>query len=225
MFFAKSKLVITTLLCLTFFALFGFSVYAESEDFVVDEYSQVVTNDDVLEYFGYTDDYLIELVSVNEMNAFATPLFSSYDVELYRSDVLKDLGPLQLSSGFERDRLTTFSSSKAIAGIGEEGSVVGLHVFHIETETLISTQDTLFTIGKSGLYNETVAFDYVGVNYVLLTVEDSISFATTKRLFKVTLKEIETRNKLENMTINFFEEESESPSIEKFVPEIVNFGF
>jgi hypothetical protein len=202
---------------------------------MVVDFIEKTTSEDVLEYFDYGDDYLIELVDTNEVNIFSGPLFNFYDREVYRSEILKDLGPLQLSSGFERDRLTTFSPSKAITGVGEEGTIVGLHVFHFDTvinsidesveEFVISTQDRLVTLGKSGLYNETVCFNYVGVNYVLLSVENPMTFATTKRLYKVTLKKLETRNKLENMTINFFEKEIESPSIEEFVPEIVDFGF
>jgi len=230
---AVRKLVIITSLCLTFLALFGFSAYAESDNFIVVNFIEKTTNEDVLEYFDYGDDYLIELVDTNEANVFLGPLFNFYDREVYRSEILKDLGPLQLSSGFERDRLTTFAPTKAITGVGEEGVIVGLHVFHIDTvinsidgsakEFIVSTQDRLVTLGKSGLYNETICFDYVGVNYVLLAVENPITLTTTKRIYKVILKELATRNKLENMTINFFGEKNESPNIEEFVQEIVGF--
>lgn len=225
MFLAIKRLTITTLLCMTFFALFGVSVYAESDNFVMGDFIEETTSEDVLEHFNYNEEFLIELVEVNEAGVFSGQVYSSYDVELYRSEFLKNLGALELSTGFERDRLTTFATTKAITGVGVEGAVVGLHVFHIISDSVVSTQDSLVTLGKSGLYNETVCFDHVGVNYVLLTVEDPETFASTKRLYKVTVKELETRNKLENMTIDFFEEEEESPTIEKFVPEIVNFGF
>lgn len=235
MFLSFKKCLLTTALCLTFFALFGFGVYANSDTFVMAEIVEESTSDDVLDYFNYSDDFLVEYVNANEANVFSAPLFTSYDREIYRSEIIKDLGPLQLSTGFERDRLTTFSTSKAITGLGEEGAVVGLHVFHIDKilndiedraeQVVVSTQDRMVTLGKSGLYNETVCFDYVGVNYVLLTVENPVTFEATRRLYKVTLKELETRNKLENMTINFFEEEVKSPSIEEFVPGIVDFGF
>lgn len=230
---AIKKLVVITSLCLTFLALFDFSIYAGSDNFIVVDFIEKTTSKDVLEYFDYEDDYLIELVDTNEVNIFSGPLFNFYDREIYQSEILKDLGPLQLSAGFEHERLTTFAPTKAITGVGEEGTIIGLHVFHLDTvinsidgsakEFIVSTQDRLVTLGKSKLYNETICFDYVGVNYVLLAVKNPITFVTTKRIYKVTLKELATRNKLENMTINFFEEETESLSIEEFVQEIVGF--
>lgn len=233
MFFASRKLIITTLLCLTMFALSGVSIYAESNSSNLGEVNEKSTDDDALDYFNYSYDYLIELAAHNETSTFSGSLYTSYDVELSRGTALKDLGTLQLSTGFDRNRLTTFSKTKAISGVGKAGAQVGLQVFHIVTSTtdnkskkyLVSTQDELVKIGNSGLYNETIYFDYIGVNYVLLTVEDPITFASTKRLYKVTLKAIATRNKLENMTIDFFKEEVKSPSIEEFVPGIFNFGF
>ena len=225
-----NKIIISLLLCLGFIHLFSFSVYAaEANDIVMGDFARESGIEETeIEEIEYSDDYLLDLIAMSEDHSFSSSLLSSYNSKLYQSESIKDLGALQLSTGFDRERLTTFASTKSIIGVGKEETLVKLHVFHIDPnleDSLISTQKSRISIGKSGLYNETVCFDYVGINYVLITARDPVTYTTTKRLYKVTLKELETRNKLENMTIDFFDKEVESPSIEGFVPEIVDLGF
>ena len=221
----------TLLVCFSFLFLFQVTAFAGGEDTQTD---RIVTNE-VRTYFGWNTSDLNEMVKASELTYFTSPAFSIYEIENFQSERLKDFGSLKLSSGYLRDRITTFSKTKALVGTGTEGTVVGLYVFHYETrmdfntismkQYLIPTQDHLVKIGRSGLYNETVCIDYIGTNYVLIASQEPVTKEVKYRLFKVVLKQEETKVMLENMTINFFDSQKESPKLEEFVPIIMHSGF
>jgi len=227
---SMKKILMTISFCFTFFVLFGFNAFAETIDNDVETHKSVeVTTNRVTDYFDWNKDQVSEMVITNDFGPLTGPSYSIYEIEQYQREVLKDLGALQLSSGFARNRVTTFLKTKAIAGVGRENTVVGLFVFHYEIianeRVLVVTQDHLSTLGRSGLYNERISIDYVGCNYVLIAVEDPETYEVRYRMFKVVRKEVETRDLLENMTIDFFDEQVSKPNFNKFVPGIDSFGF
>jgi hypothetical protein len=225
MFKVLFNILTTTLFCIVFFIMFSVNALAETES------AQATSKKEVVTYFGWTTSDLNEMVTTGNTSIFNSPVYSITEIENYRKEVLKDLGSLQLTNGYSRDRITTFSKTKSLSGAGSEGTVVGLYVFHYEstssagTQLIVPTQDHLVTIGKSGLYSETININYVGSNYVLLASKNPKTMAITYRLFKVTLKEEETRDKLENVTINFFEDTSQKTNVQELVPSISNYGF
>lgn len=223
------RIIMTIALCFVFSAFFSIAVFAEEDKpAVVDE--EMVTAIDLVQL---ENDDLIEMVEKSGSLDKVIASGSVADLEAYYASQLKDMGELELTSSFTRESITTFSESKSIEGFGKEGVLVGMYVFHFESEispvgdtveSIVVTQDTISEIGASEIYSETITFDYVGENYVVLISLDEETDTEVVRLFKVCRKEVVTRDLLENVEINFFEEE-ESPKIQELVPKLTDFGF
>ncbi len=245
------RILLAISLCFIFAPLFGFSIYAtdgnsdylnfgdyiwqqedkESDDFVEEN---VKMTTEVIDYFELTNADLRKMVEANEMSTYMLPTFKIYELENQNKELLKDLGSLRITTGFARSKVTTFSKTKYIEGFGIEGTIIGLYVFHYKNATnlidesidkqLVVTQDDLIELGASGLYSETINLNYIGSNYVLLTIKEPISEKVVYRLYNVYREEAIKRELLENVNINFFEEEVEGPTFKEFVPKIIDFG-
>lgn len=201
--------------------LFGIDAYAASEE-----------DNEVLELLQWTESDLLDYVSYNESNMYYASTSTLSDNTTV--DQLKDFGPLTLKNGFSKAKMTTFSESKTISGTALEDTTVGLIVFHIETvkdtegnstKSLVITQERISTIGLSGLYSDSVNLDYVGTNYVLIAAQDNSQkdVAIYDKLFKVIRKEPETKEKLENIQVEFIQDAgSEYPNLQEYIPSINN---
>lgn len=187
----------------------------------------------VFDYFGYTKTHLIEMVEANAVN-FSLPVLGLGESQAFRRTELKKFGDLVLTTGFNKERITTFSNIKYLEGQAPAGTAVGIVVFHFDEETLegpmalnniVITQEELTAVGASEIYSETIELDYIGVNYVLIATYNPETEKSGYRLFKVCREQEVKRVLLENVQIDFFDEEDEDISIENFVPGIVDFDF
>ncbi len=187
----------------------------------------------VFDYFGYSKSYLLELVEAGSVK-FSLPLLGFGDDQDFRKAELNKLGDLSLSSGFNKERITTFSNVKYLEGQAPVGTAVGVIVFHFEdqeTDDLLSedhllvTQEDLTAVGASEIYTETIELDYIGVNYVLIATYNPESEESAYNLFRVNREQEDKRLQLENVQIDFFDEEDEDISIENLVPGLVDYDF
>lgn len=250
------KVSMTIALCFVFSALFSFAAFANLDqgqdtyelgpdytDFV-SSFEEEFDDEEVAEeaepvqmvydYFDFDDGDMIEKAEKIDVNQALFNGFNTYDF-LFINEQLKDFDVLQLSTGFNKQRITTFSEVKYVEGQADQGTVVGTMVFHIDEalsvfddvpeKNVIITQDSLTAVGASGLFSETIQLDYIGINYVLMAVYHPEMEAPAVKMFKVCREQEVTRVLLENVQINFFEEEEEEISLESFVPGIMDFGF
>lgn len=183
---------------------------AESES----EGKATVTTTNVLDQFDWDIDDLAKSVRTNEATTFIEPSYGIIELESLKKELIKDFGALELNSGFTRSRISTFSKTKTLMGVGLDKTVVGIYVFHYEvitntitqqtTSNIVATQDRLVTIGLSGLFNETINLDFIGDNYVFMAVKSPVDDSVVYRLFKIVRKEEKIQESLENMKISFF---------------------
>lgn len=111
---------------------------------------------------------------------------------------LNDFKYLYLNKGFDKRITPTFSSRKNISGEGKKGTIVGIVV----TDNFYNITDlNIQTIGASGLYNDKIKFDNIGINYIYIYVKKDDDIVSKK--FTVNRKEEETKNILENISIDF----------------------
>lgn len=216
---AKLGSFVVTLFAFIF--LFGMQAYAASEE-----------DHEVLDLLQWSESDVLDHVSHNESFVYNTTGITLRDDEAL--DYLKDFGPLVLKNSFDKAKTTTFSESKTISGTALEDTVIGLAVFHIETskdtegntkKSLVVTQERKSTIGLSGLYSDSVNLEYVGTNYVLIAARDNSQKDKPiyYRLFKVIRKELETKEKLENIQVEFIQDtEGKSPNLQEYIPSINN---
>jgi len=178
------------------------------------EITTSVTTTDVLDEFDWTQEELTKAVRANEATTFIEPAFGILELENLKKEIIKDFGTLELNSGFSRSRISTFSKTKTLTGVGLDKTVVGLYIFHYEsvtnaitqktTSTIVATQDRLVTVGLSGLFSETINLDYIGDNYVFIAVKSPVDDSVVYRMFKIVRKEEKIQESLENIKINFY---------------------
>lgn len=205
-----SKISFIFALVITVFAITGIHTYAAEADAT----KPVVTTKDVLEEFDWSYEDLTKAVKNNEATVFIEPVFGILELESLKRELIKDFGALELYSGFTRNRISTFSKTKTLTGVGLDKTIVGLYVFHYDTVTnsitqqtsssIVATQDRLVTIGLSGLFNETIDLDFVGDNYVFFAVKSPIDDSVVYRIFKIVRKEEKIQESLENIKVNFY---------------------
>lgn len=126
---------------------------------------------------------------------------------------INDFKVFTLTKGFSKQTVVTFASSKILSGKGTEKTVVGTCVFTISKDgKLITSEDSLSiqTIGASGTYNGVLNYK-LGDNYVIIAVMDKD--VTIYRLYKVTVKQEETKGMLENIQIDFVPSTSNKSSV------------
>ena len=117
---------------------------------------------------------------------------------LVQYEDINDLGDLYLQQGFEQKVTPTFAKSKTISGQGDIGTTVGILVADSITEGALNVTyvDYETTIGASGIYSK--SFDLnIGTNYVI------VATVSKYRVFTINRKEEETKELLENITIDF----------------------
>lgn len=206
-----SKVCFIISFVVSFFAFASVHSYATDGD---NDTKTVVTTKDVLDEFDWTYEDLTKAVRSNEATSFIEPAYGILELESLKRELIKDFGALELYSGFTRSRISTFSKTKTLTGVGLDKAVVGLYVFHYNTETntitqqttssIVATQDRLVTIGLSGLFNETINLDFIGDNYVFLAVKSPVDDSVVYRLFKIVRKEEKIQESLENIKVNFY---------------------
>ena len=215
---------LTTIFLGLFFVLSISTSFAEEQSSVVESVQETA----VAAEFSMTEESLSDIVDLKELSFLSENVNSLLATDSLSSSVV-NFGNLQITSGLNKDRFTTFSSSRTVTGTGTEGTVVGLMVFRFNTASnrdIVVTQDTLVTIGKSTLFNEKINFDTIGVNYALIATKDKTSANVVIKLYRITRKTEETKALLENITLNLMNGESNSTSgIQNFVPSLSGLGF
>ncbi len=226
-------IMITSLL----WTLISVSVYATSID--GSDIDTQVTFEDYLaqlgvtpKEIGYQVPRLVYSIHEMEFDNYANYLESTPTTENYNS-----IGDFELSSGFDNHEVTTFTCEKNLIGQGVEDSLISVVVYTVKeitsfeevkdfgefveevevelTYNLVSSSSV--RLGASGLYNEVVSFASNTVQYVTILVENE--YSVEHKTYKVTTIEEEKKTILENIEINFIEEEPllEVPVIESFI--------
>lgn len=157
-------------------------------------------------------------IAKKELNSFSyLQLNKGFDVKD------SDGSALKLSSNFI-NVAPTFSSTKKISGNGEEGITVGIMVYDSWTEDgeiNITYQSEYQTIGLSKIFDETIELNTIGINYICIAVMKDDD--TEYRVYVLNRKEEETREKLENIEIEFkVNDDEEQDSDEKVEEESVD---
>ncbi|MBN2221109.1 MAG: hypothetical protein JW708_02810 [Vallitaleaceae bacterium] len=218
------RALFTTLFLGVFFVLSISTTFAEEQSSEV----KSVKETSIAEEFSITEESLADIVDLKELS-FLSENMNSLLTSDSLSESVVNFGNLQITSGLNKERFTTFSSSRTITGTGTEGTIVGLLVFRINTATsrdIVVTQDSLVTIGKSTLFNEKINFDTIGVNYALIATKDKTTGNTVIKLYRITRKTEETKEKLENIRLNLINGESNTNSgIQNLVPNVSGLGF
>lgn len=114
-------------------------------------------------------------------------------------DSINNYKVLVLNNGYNKLSVVTFSGTKILSGKGEEETLVGVNVFNVSKEgNIINSNPSIQKIGASGVYNATIDLK-TGDNSVVIAAKkgDLILY----RLFKVTVKQEETKGALENIQI------------------------
>ncbi|PKM49165.1 MAG: hypothetical protein CVV02_17275 [Firmicutes bacterium HGW-Firmicutes-7] len=130
-----------------------------------------------------------------------------------RTDDIEDINNYKvfnLSKGYGKLSVITFSNTKILSGKGEEQTTVGINVFNVsKMGDIVSTDQSIQRIGASGVYNSSIKLD-TGDNSVVIAVKkDNL---TLYRLFKVNVKEEKTRDYLENLQINLIQPDKSAPA-------------
>lgn len=108
------------------------------------------------------------------------------------------------------DAKPTFESAHNIKGNGDEGTVVGVMVYDSWDDDgilNITYQSDYQTIGPSGIYNEKIHLDTIGVNYICIAVKKDGE--VEYNIYMVNRKKEETKEILENIEIKFEGEDSD----------------
>lgn len=218
------RAIFSTFIVGLFFVLSISTSLAEEGDSKVES----VKETSVATEFSITEESLSDIVDLKELSFLSENMNSLLSTDSLSSSVV-NFGNLQITSGLNKERFTTFSSSRTITGTGTEGTVVGILVFHFNTagtRSIEVTQDAMVTIGKSTLFNEKIYFDSIGVNYALIATKDKATSNTVFKLYRITRKTEETKEKLENIKLNLMNGDNESNSaIQNLVPGLNGLGF
>ncbi|TCK93171.1 hypothetical protein EDC19_1359 [Natranaerovirga hydrolytica] len=169
--------VIGLIICLLVFSSVG--VYASPNN------NQPVDAESFVDYFNIDESYLYEEVSNS----------SSNNINNYRY--------ITFNRGINRYITPTFSSQRYLVGEGTPNTEVGIMVYTIESGTVNENQIIFQKIGASGLFNQTVYFDAIGDNYVLIAVKKDGDVVYRNHI--VNRKAEETKNRLEVLNITLFD--------------------
>ncbi|QUH29144.1 hypothetical protein [Vallitalea guaymasensis] len=190
-------------------------IYNETED-NMDSHPMTDLYIDLNKEITNTDKEDSDVVK-KEINSFSyLKLNKGFDVKDSHGNALK------LDSNFI-NVAPTFSSTKKISGNGEEGVTVGIMVYDSWTEEgklNITYQSEYQTIGLSKIFDETIELNTIGINYICIAVMKDED--TEYRVYVLNRKEEETREKLENIEIEFkVNDDTEQDSDEKVEEESV----
>lgn len=124
-------------------------------------------------------------------------------------------GDFVFGGGLERTSLSTFATRKSLLGYGSEGMNVGYVVYRHEGDELKVSDADYRTLGASGLYQTEISFEEKCVQYLVIAVQDGST--VIHRVFEVTTMGEDDRFYLENIRIEFREEEENEPEEPFFV--------
>ncbi len=121
---------------------------------------------------------------------------------------INDFNYLYLTKGFEKEVTPTFASMMNISGEGVKGTSVGVLIYTKDSSCYHVNFESIKNIGASGLYSEVLEFDFIGSNYVIVVVKKDNSLL--HRQYTINRKEETTKDKLENIDLDFNNNESEN---------------
>lgn len=206
----KKVIILLTTICLFF--LVSVNVYAGTVD------------DDVKSTFFKDVDFNVDVIPDRQLSTTTTASVGSNGVTASAlssgnlSDAYNVFGDFSLSKGFDKKKITTFSSSRSLSGVGDQGIIVGVKVYTKDAfGTLVSTYQSVKELGASGLFSDLVEFKKTGVYYMVIKVVNGKD--TWIRWFELTKKEEETKDYLENIQINFIK--TQTPEKSTFPTEVL----
>lgn len=172
--------------------------------FSLDAYAMPVEDADIFDTFGIDQDDVLADAKNGGLGLYAKSSAGTFTLQTESElglDGINDFGDFFLSKGFSKLSVTTFADSKVLSGKGAAKTVVGVHVFSISKDGgMITTNTSVQEIGASGIYNCSFSLK-LGENNILIAVMDDDN--VLYRLYKVTVKQEETKGILENIQINF----------------------
>ncbi|NMA84415.1 MAG: hypothetical protein GX962_11215 [Epulopiscium sp.] len=119
-------------------------------------------------------------------------------VEDVEEEKLLDLGLIQIKKGLSKKEEPTFAQQRNIAIEGKEGTSIIIFVYSTNDQGDINLtfESVRQAIGASGIYNESISFDTIGENYVLIYAEKGEQ--KVARLFQINRKKQETKIELQS---------------------------
>ena len=121
--------------------------------------------------------------------------------------VVEQVGSLILTEGIGKKRTKLFTGSRKLLGNGGKEDQVDLILFYMldqedgNAEPVILQADQ-YMIGASRLFSAEIALDRPGVNYLLVQVGGE-GQGLAYQLYQIIVEDIKTKDKLENMTLQF----------------------
>ncbi len=196
------------------FVLFSIPVNAETQS----------TESNPVEEFLAIFDMSSDDLYFNEYES----VWDDYEEYFYSSTKrdLNQFGDFSFSGGLEYKKFSTFSDEKALVGYGSEDTVIGLMVYKEEDDEIILIDSSHKQLGASGLYSETINFEYEQSQYLIVAVmQDGF---VQSRVYQITTKIEATREFLENIDINFLSDDKMRlavPDFEIRLPEHTHIDF
>ena len=206
------KLIRNMLAFTVLFVLFSIPVNAETKD----------TGVDPVDEFLETFDATLEDLSFTDYNS----VWDAYDDYFYTSsrDNLNEFDDFSFSGGLDYKKFSTFSDVKTLVGYGTEGTVVGLMVYKKVADEVILIDSSIKTLGPSGLYSENIEFECDQVQYVFAAVKQA--GVIQSRIYQITTKKEATKAFLENIDIDFLNNQSVPLAVPDFeLPVITDIEF
>lgn len=187
--YLKRILMICSFLMMTF--CFSLSAYAAPDE----------NADTFFNTFEMDEEELVENVVDGNLGLYTVSKDGASTLQK-TDNSFNDYKVLVLNNGYSKLSVVTFSTTKILSGKGDENTIVGINVFNVKEDSISNSKTDMQTIGASGIYNGTINLK-VGDNHVVIAVKngDTILY----RLFKVTVKQEETKGALENMQIIFMQ--------------------
>ncbi|GKX28680.1 hypothetical protein SH1V18_11600 [Vallitalea longa] len=200
----------------------------ETEDGIVKSFFEVFSIDE--RYFIYYEPH-----NNSDINDMSDMYIGSENESSIKKRDINSFTYLYLSKGFEEkdnndeglklqsrfiDAKPTFESTHNIKGNGEEDTLVGIMVYDgwgDEGNLNITYQSDYQTIGPSGIYNEKIHLNTIGINYICIAVKKDSE--VEYNIYMVNRKKEETKEILENIEIKFDGEDSTNQQEETEIDE------
>ncbi len=183
--YLKRIVVLATFIILAF--AFSLSAYAMPEE----------NQDDFFETFQLNKEELQTNIDEDNLGLYVI-LKDGSSIRQTEDEDINDYNFFKVNKGFSRTSVVTFADTKIFSGNGDVDTLVGIVVLNSKGNT-VDTSDPV-QIGASGVFNASIRFD-LGENNVVFVVKKGD--LTLYRLFKVTVKEEQKKEILENIQLNF----------------------
>lgn len=173
-------------------------------NFSLTAYAAPKDEDTFLKTFNINQEELKKEVEKEELGLYSV----SKDGLITLQDNVEDINDYRifsLNKGYNKLSVVTFADTKVLSGKGEAETSIGVNVFCFSKEgKLTTTYSSIQQIGASGVYNGTITLNK-GENNIIIAVKkgDTLLY----RLFKVEVKQEETKGALENIKINLIQTE------------------